>query len=487
MPEYCKTNDENKNEDENVNKVNIYTPGELNNILINKIQTVADKFGNIQITGDIANVKKFKNNIGMCFSIINDNEIFNCKLWKNGGFDIASTINKFENENCLVTGVLKTEFFNGHRINLIVNKINLNDSITKLQLLKNKCAEKNIFSSKKNIIWSKVNTIGIISKIDTQGYNDFTKQFKFPLNIILKEIQLEGSETSSQCIEAIKDFQDKVDIVIIIRGGGSTIDISNSFDKIELFDSIKKSDVPVVTAIGHKEDRGDKLLITDVSDFDFATPSTASYEITNDISKYINVKINAYLSKINSAFNNVFKNKKTYIHNNLNFELNKIIKGIFDAPIFKVDSGQQFVIFQIEGKFYKQKINLKSEINLTEKHISNKNVLEKAMANNDIHIIDNIYKDIIIDSKIDSKIDDDVCKNIDSYISSARDLNKAFNNFNNDTPNKILKYYCKCDFDIDNFTIDELTMLKNTYLYYKLCINDLDDLNSVHDIYNFFK
>ena len=36
---------------------------------------------------------------------------------------------------------------------------------------------------------------------------------------------------------------------------------------------MKKSNVPIITAIGHEQDKGDKLLITNVSDIDFPTPT----------------------------------------------------------------------------------------------------------------------------------------------------------------------------------------------------------------------
>ena len=55
---------------------------------------------------------------------------------------------------------------------------------------------------------------------------------------------------------------------MIIRGGGDTSGISNSFDTIELFDAIYSSKIPIITAIGHEADTGDKLLITNVSDYD---------------------------------------------------------------------------------------------------------------------------------------------------------------------------------------------------------------------------
>lgn len=49
------------------------------------------------------------------------------------------------------------------------------------------------------------------------------KQFKIPLNILLKEISLEGENTANDVINAIKNLQKLCDVIIIIRGGGFTI------------------------------------------------------------------------------------------------------------------------------------------------------------------------------------------------------------------------------------------------------------------------
>ena len=67
-----------------------------------------------------------------------------------------------------------------------------------------------------------------------------------------------------------------IDIIIIIRGGGSTTDISLSFDCISLFKCIKDSTVPIMTAIGHANDCDDQLLITQISDINYHTPTTAA-------------------------------------------------------------------------------------------------------------------------------------------------------------------------------------------------------------------
>lgn len=74
------------------------------------------------------------------------------------------------------------------------------------------------------------------NKKDTQGYTDFLKQLYIPVDITNYEIPLEGPNTSSSIIECLKNYDLKsFQLIIILRGGGNTTEISNSFNKIELF------------------------------------------------------------------------------------------------------------------------------------------------------------------------------------------------------------------------------------------------------------
>ena len=160
-----------------------------------------------------------------------------------------------------------------------------------LEKLKNECIEKGFFINKKKINWLSIQKVLLISKKDTQGYTDFIKQLYIPVDIVEYEIPLEGPSTSSSIIDCLKNHDLRsFQLIIILRGGGNTTEISNSFDKIELFHEIKSCKVPILTAIGHANDTKDKLLITEVSDFDIETPTS--------LAKYIN---QIFFEKLNKS------------------------------------------------------------------------------------------------------------------------------------------------------------------------------------------
>ena len=125
-----------------------------------------------------------------------------------------------------------------------------------------------------------------------------------------------------------------LDFIIIIRGGGSTIDISNSFDKIELFNVIKQSRIPIITAIGHEADKDDKLLITNISDYDFPTPTRASLELNKIIVKPI-------INKIKEKIDNV-KEKYKELYN----EIFEKIREKINITIINVKDDDKTIIIQ---------------------------------------------------------------------------------------------------------------------------------------------
>jgi len=193
---------------------------------------------------------------------------------------------------------------------------------------------KGYFINKKLIHWENVKKIGIVSKKDTQGYTDFISQFKIPITIMLKEIALEGENTETDVNTAVQELQKAdVDIIIIIRGGGSTIDISNSFDKSGIFDIIKKSVVPIITAIGHEADKDDKLLITNVSDYNYSTPTRAAVELNNIFIKQKINKLRQYSDKLTEKFegNSEKALEKEYL--SLKCLIEKVFKNKFGGLI----------------------------------------------------------------------------------------------------------------------------------------------------------
>jgi len=120
--------------------------------------------------------------------------------------------------------------------------------------------------------------------------NRVSERFKTPID--LWPVAVQGTEAPRNIIEAINGFnsiddQNKPDVIIIARGGGSTEDLM-AFNDEQLAVAVSTSDIPIISAIGHETDT---TIIDYVSDLRASTPTAAAelvvpvkLELTNIVS-----------------------------------------------------------------------------------------------------------------------------------------------------------------------------------------------------------
>lgn len=447
----------------------VYTPKELNNELLNYTKEIATEYTSIKMKGDLVDCKMWKWG-GMSFKLINNKESFECKVWLRDGLPLDKVC-LFENNNVTISGYLTAELFYGHKFIFNVTEIEHNNKKTKLKTFKEECEAKGFFLKKKKINWDKINKIGLISKIDTQGYTDFIEQLKVPLNIELEEITLEGKDTVRTCMKAINNLQEN-DIIIIIRGGGNTSEISNSFDNIELFEEVKKSNIPIITAIGHEKDKGDKLLITEVSDYNFHTPSTAAIDINTIILNPIINKINNYLNNLEDLITTNITNDYNKLYNKLIKIYNIKYKEKFTAPIIKLNKDDKYIIIEREGTYYKVNINYNDIMNISNEDIKNYDKLKESILNKNL---ENLEKYLLILKFKNTEIN--------NIITDIKKVKKIEENFENIEPKLIKSLYCK-NVDISKLNLSKHMKLYCVYLYYNKLISESKDITQV---YSFLK
>ena len=106
--------------------------------------------------------------------------------------------------------------------------------------------------------------IAVISSETAAGYGDFCDQlinndfgFHFATRLYPAIMQGEGVEQS--VISALNRINEDIeqgvaiDVVVIIRGGGATSDLSG-FDTLELAENVANFPIPIITGIGHERD-----------------------------------------------------------------------------------------------------------------------------------------------------------------------------------------------------------------------------------------
>ncbi len=152
------------------------------------------------------------------------------------------------------------------------------------ELLKKKLEAEGLFDSKKKRpIPKPLNKIGVISSTGAAGYADFCKILNARwggLEVQTAHVQVQGMDAPDQIIRALRYFNERaeVDIVAVIRGGGSADDLS-VFNDEQLTREIAGSRIPVITGIGHEVDESLADLAADVR---ASTPSNVAELLTPD-------------------------------------------------------------------------------------------------------------------------------------------------------------------------------------------------------------
>ena len=140
--------------------------------------------------------------------------------------------------------------------------------------------------------------IAVISSQTAAGYGDFCNQlsdnpygFQFQTQLFPAIMQGEGVEQS--IIDALERIYDRqlstincqFDCVVIIRGGGSTGDLSG-FDTLALAENVANFPLPIITGIGHERDES---ILDIISHTRVKTPTAAAAFLIEHLKEVLDV------------------------------------------------------------------------------------------------------------------------------------------------------------------------------------------------------
>ncbi|MFM2190423.1 MAG: exodeoxyribonuclease large subunit, partial [Bacteroidota bacterium] len=124
--------------------------------------------------------------------------------------------------------------------------------------------------------------LAVISASDSRGYEDFMKKLEgnpygYRFQCELFQSLLQGDKAAGQMVEQLISIfrrKDNFDAVVIVRGGGGSIDL-NCFNDVRLARAVARFPLPVITGIGHTANRSvtdevafaDRITPTDAADF----------------------------------------------------------------------------------------------------------------------------------------------------------------------------------------------------------------------------
>jgi exodeoxyribonuclease VII large subunit len=118
--------------------------------------------------------------------------------------------------------------------------------------------------------------IGLVTSVGSAAYNDFVDEINgsgCAFEILVCDARVQGAETESTVVGAIRTLQKRdVDVIVVARGGGSRSDLAG-FDAESIARAIATCSVPVLTGIGHEIDTS---LADVVAHRDFKTPTACA-------------------------------------------------------------------------------------------------------------------------------------------------------------------------------------------------------------------
>lgn len=129
--------------------------------------------------------------------------------------------------------------------------------------------------------------IAVISSATAAGYGDFCNQllhnsFGFVFYPLLFQAIMQGEQVEQSIIQAldrINATRDNWDVVVIIRGGGATSDLSG-FDTYDLAANCAQFPLPIITGIGHERD---DTVLDMISHTRVKTPTAAAEFLINHV------------------------------------------------------------------------------------------------------------------------------------------------------------------------------------------------------------
>jgi len=169
------------------------------------------------------------------------------------------------------------DFHEAYGFSWIVTDINpeytLGDIARRRREIIARLKEEGVFDLQKELIIPLfAQRVAVISSDNAAGYDDFCNQLQnnekgLAFSVKLYPAVMQGESTEDSVIEALdriyKD-EDKFDVVVIIRGGGATSDLSG-FDTLSLAENVANFPLPIIVGIGHNRDESVLDLVANMS------------------------------------------------------------------------------------------------------------------------------------------------------------------------------------------------------------------------------
>jgi exodeoxyribonuclease VII large subunit len=126
-------------------------------------------------------------------------------------------------------------------------------------------------------------SVGLVTSLDSAAHADFMETLRasgWAFRVVEVDTRVQGVEAPRSIVQSIHALRDRVDVIAIVRGGGSALDLA-AFDAEPVAVAIATSRVPVITGIGHEVDAP---VAGEVAHIAAKTPTAAAQFLVDRIS-----------------------------------------------------------------------------------------------------------------------------------------------------------------------------------------------------------
>ncbi len=239
----------------------------------------------------------------------------------------------------------EVDFHEVYGLNYTIKDIDVNFTVGQMELQRQKIIERLksedlLYKNQLKELAGVIQNIAVVSSETAAGFADFFQELKtnaygYAFQVALFDSSVQGSRMEAEIVQSFKEINAEwrnYQAVIVIRGGGSKLDLSG-FDNYHIAAQIAKCKLPVITGIGHEIDQTVSDLTAHTS---LKTPTAvASYLIDHnmhfegtciDIHQRINelifeelsyhqAELNMYMEKLKGTINQRFIYESTFLEN----------------------------------------------------------------------------------------------------------------------------------------------------------------------------
>ena len=294
-----------------ISNISEYTVSQLNKSIKNIIE---NSFFVVKVVGEISQVKKHSS--GHIYFTLKDSEsTIAAVCWRSNTSKLKVDVE--EGKAVLVKGKVTT-YSPQSKYQLIVEQIEYQGEGELLKLLedrKKKLAEQGFFDTEnKKKIPELPKNIGVITSETGAVFRDIIHRIsdRFPSNLLLFPARVQGENSVQEICDGIDFFnslpntnENKPDVIIIARGGGSLEDLM-PFNDERIVIKVFNSEIPIISAVGHETDT---TLCDFASDLRSPTPSAAAEMVVPDRNQ-IWLRISDKFIALEKYIENFLKEKK---------------------------------------------------------------------------------------------------------------------------------------------------------------------------------